>query len=304
VAALVRASDQLPNLAIPDMTGGGALEICVATAEGVCDFISAMDTPRIPEWNTWYHLMNCGFPLKVSGETDFPCMSSRRVGQGRVYVRLGDVQQLDFTEWCDGLAAGRSYVSDGFAHALEFAVNGVRPGGSPLHLEQNETVRITARVAFAPRTPVGIAYGTQTTPLGRRMQGDTVELHAPRSNDTVAGGDRQVEIVVNGRAVATRPVPADGKIHDLEFDAVIDQSSWIALRHFPELHTNPVTVLVGNRPIRASRNSARWCRDVVNQLWDARQKYIAEPERPAARAAYDRALKLFEQIATESADNG
>ncbi len=84
-----RAADQLPNLAIPEMNGAGAMEICVSTAEGVCDFISAMDTARIPEWNTWYHLMNCGFPLKLSGETDFPCMSSRRVGQGRVYVQLG-----------------------------------------------------------------------------------------------------------------------------------------------------------------------------------------------------------------------
>ncbi|MFN9972841.1 MAG: hypothetical protein ACK58T_23425, partial [Phycisphaerae bacterium] len=97
------------------MDGGGAMEIFVSTAEGVCDFISAMDTARIPEWNTWYHLMNCGFPLKLSGETDFPCMSSRRVGQGRVYVQVGDVSQIDFTDWCRGLAAGRSDVSDGYA---------------------------------------------------------------------------------------------------------------------------------------------------------------------------------------------
>ena len=41
------------------------------------------DTSRIGEWNTWYHLMNCGFPLKLSGETDFPCMSSRRVVPGK-----------------------------------------------------------------------------------------------------------------------------------------------------------------------------------------------------------------------------
>ena len=60
------------------------MEIPVAVAQGVCDFISAMDTPRIAEWNCWYHLLNCGFPLKVSGETDFPCMSGTRVGQGRV----------------------------------------------------------------------------------------------------------------------------------------------------------------------------------------------------------------------------
>jgi hypothetical protein len=303
VGSLERAADQLPNLAIPDMRGGGALEICVSTAEGVCDFISAMDTARIPEWNTWYHLMNCGFPLKVSGETDFPCMSSRRVGQGRVYVRLGDVDQLDFTAWCNGLRDGRSYVSDGYAHALEFDVNDVRPGESTLHLNQASPVKVKASVVFAPQTPVGIAYGTQTTPRGRRMLGDTVNLHAPRSTESIDGGERQVEIVVNGRSVATRIVPADGKVHDLEFEVMIDRSSWIALRHFPQLHTNPVTVLVDDRPIRASRDSARWCIDVVNQLWDVRHQHISEPERPAARAAYDRALERFEQIAAECADH-
>jgi len=66
-----RAANRLPNVALPAMDGGGAMEIFVSTAEGVCDFISAMDTARIPEWNTWYHIMNCGFPLMLSGETDF-----------------------------------------------------------------------------------------------------------------------------------------------------------------------------------------------------------------------------------------
>lgn len=300
VVSLGRAADQLPNLAIPDMNGGGALEICVSTAEGVCDFISAMDTARIPEWNTWYHLMNCGFPLKVSGETDFPCMSSRRVGQGRVYVRLGEIDHIDFTDWCQALGQGRSYVSDGYAHALDFTVNGTRPGESPILLDTSATAKVAASVAFAPATPVGIAYGTQSTPLGRRMLGETRELLAPRSAELIRGGERLVEVVVNGQPVAKQTVPADGKAHALQFEVPIDRSSWVALRHFPELHTNPVTILMGDRPIRASRSSARWCRDVVEQLWEARHQRISETERPAARTAYDRAIQRFEQLAQES----
>ena len=50
------------------MNGIGAQEICVTTAQGLCDFISAMDTNRLQEWNCWYQLMNCGYPLKASGE--------------------------------------------------------------------------------------------------------------------------------------------------------------------------------------------------------------------------------------------
>ncbi|MCH7725502.1 MAG: CehA/McbA family metallohydrolase, partial [Planctomycetes bacterium] len=130
-----RVADQLPNLAVPEMNGAGAMEICVSAVEGVCDFISAMDTARIPEWNTWYHLLNCGFPIKLSGETDFPCMSSRRVGQGRVYVQLGEIEKLDFATWCRNLAKGRSYVSDGYAHAVSFTVNGRVPGEDNVMLD-------------------------------------------------------------------------------------------------------------------------------------------------------------------------
>lgn len=299
IASFNRAADQLPNHAIPDMSGGGALEICVSTSEGVCDFISAMDTARIPEWNTWYHLMNCGFPLKVSGETDFPCMSSRRVGQGRVYVRLGQVQEVNFTDWCQGLANGQSYVSDGFAHSLEFKVNGARPGESQVTLSEGGKVKVLGQVCFSPHTPVGVAYGTQHPTIGRRMSGDTVNLHAPRSSELVKGGNRLVEVVANGQVVASKMVPADGNIHTVEFEIDVHRSSWIALRQFPQLHTNPVDVLIEGKPIRASRASAKWCLESVHQLWAVRHQMIAERERPAAREAYDRAIKKFEQILSE-----
>ena len=86
--------ENFPNFAIPEMNGVAQWRSSCRYPQGVCDFISTMDTPRIAEWNMWYHLLNCGFPLKVSGETDFPCMSGLRVGQGRVYVRLGKVRPV------------------------------------------------------------------------------------------------------------------------------------------------------------------------------------------------------------------
>ena len=46
----LRVNGKLPNLNIPEMNGIGAQEICVTTAMKVCDFISAMDTERTPEW--------------------------------------------------------------------------------------------------------------------------------------------------------------------------------------------------------------------------------------------------------------
>ena len=294
--------NDLPNLVLPSMQGAGAMEIVVSVPEGVCDFISAMDTGRIGEWNTWYHLLNCGFPVKVSGETDFPCMSSRRVGQGRVYVKLADgaIEQVDFPAWCRGIADGKSYVSDGYAHALEFTVGGVAPGFGDVALDKPGSVAVRAKVAFAEETPRAVAHGTQDAPNGRREVGDTRILHLPRSGERVKGGERLVELVANGKVVASAAVPADAQLHELTFDVPIERSSWVALRQFPQLHTNPVNVIVAGAPIRASRASAQWCAEAVELLWENRSRLIAEPERPAARAAYERAVETYRQRAEEA----
>ncbi|HEX5104754.1 MAG TPA: CehA/McbA family metallohydrolase [Pirellulaceae bacterium] len=302
MASHARAAEQLPNLAIPEMNGAGAMELPVSVAEGVCDFISAMDTRRIQEWNTWYHVLNCGFPLKASGETDFPCMSSRNVGQGRVYVRLGDVERIDYTAWCNGIAAGRSYVSDGYAHALEFAVNKVRPGEGEVRLTQPGNVSILAKVAFAEETPLAVAHGGIIPPAGKSVVGDTVVLHGPRSEEMLVGGKRLVELVINGVPAASREVPADGNEHDLQFEVPIAKSSWVALRQFPQLHTNPVNVVVADRPIRASADSARWCIEAIDLLWKNREKNIKPQERAEAQAAFDRARERYRQIAAEASE--
>jgi hypothetical protein len=295
-----KAANELPNFAVPAMNGVGAMEICVTVPNGVCDFISAMDTPRIAEWNMWYHILNCGFPLKVSGETDFPCMSGERVGQGRAYVQLGEIRRLDFSDWCSALARGRSYVSDGFAHALSFKVNNVAPGFGPVRLKKAGEVAITALVAFAPESPALVAHGLALPPDGKRWTGDTVTLHGPRVDTTIPGGERRVELIVNGRAVSSASVPADGLEHRVDFRVAVEQSSWLALRQFPQLHTNPVDVQIGDAPIRASRRSALWCIETIECLREQRRNSIQPAERTAATQAYDQAITVFRQRANEA----
>ena len=111
---------------------------------------------------------------------------------------------------------------------------------------------------------------------------------------------RQVEIVVNGIAVAKRSVPADGKVHDIDVVVDVDRSSWVALRQFPQLHTNPVNVIVEGKPIRTSRESALWCAETIKLLWQNRRNRISEDEREEARQTYQRAIRTYEQIAKES----
>ena len=294
-----RAADSLPNLAIPPMNGGGAQEIFVTVPLGVCDFISAMDTARIPEWNCWYHLLNCGFPLRVSGETDFPCMSGTRVGQGRSYAWLGKAP-LTYKGWCDAIAAGRSYVSDGYAHALAFAVNG-HSSGDTCDLAEPGEVRVTAKVAFSSETPIEVEYGGRVPLGGRRLLGDTVHQHPAAPEDRYRG-ERIVELVVNGRVRARRTVPADDAIHELHFNVRVERSSWVAVRQFPQLHTNPVTVRVAGKPVRASRASARWAIACTEQLWRSKSRLFPAELKPVARQAYDKAIELYRRIAEEADD--
>ena len=300
-SAVNRVADELPNLAIPEMNSVGAMELPVAVSEGVCDFISAMDTPRIAEWNMWYHVLNCGFPLKAAGETDFPCMSGMAVGQGRSYVQLGQ-RPLDYAGWCAGLAAGRSYVSDGYMHVLQLQVLAGEQRasvGERLLLSDGGRVRVQATVAAAAEMPESIAYASRGMQDQPRWLGDTVTLHGERSRKWLAGGERRVELVVNGRVADQRVIPADGEEHELEFEVSVDRSSWLAIRSFPQLHTNPVEVLAGGQPIRASAESARWCQAVIRQLWLVREGNIAEGERAAALECFERAIAEYGRRAGE-----
>lgn len=295
-----RADDQLPNFAIPELNSVGAQEIFVTAAHGAAGFISAMDTDRIREWNAWYHLMNTGFPVKAAGETDFPCMSGTRVGQGRSYVHLGKQSRLDYARFIEGIARGRSYVSDGYAHAFDFAVNG-KTSGDELQLAGPGKVAVHAKVAFSPETPLEPAYGGALPVGGRRYIGDTIIKRDTQSLDPMyQRGQRLVEVVVNGRVVASREVTADGREHAVDFSVPIERSSWVAVRQFPQLHTNPVNVVVAGQPIRASRKSAQWALACIDQLWRMRARRIGPGQRADAEKAYEEAREIYRRIQAES----
>src|SRR6185436_21024132 len=115
------------------------------------------------------------------------------------------------------------------------------------------------------------------------------------------GGMRLVELIVNGKVADSRNLPADDKIHEVSFTTPVERSSWVALRHFPQMHTNPVNVRVAGQPIRASRQSALWCADCIEQLWRARGKAIHADERLTAHATFLKAIEHYRKIAAESA---
>ena len=109
-----------------------------------------------------------------------------------------------------------------------------------------------------------------------------------------------MELIVNGIPVARQLLLADGTIRDLTFDATIERSSWVALRILPSSHTNPVWVLVGGRPVRASRRSADWCLKGVDQCWSQKQRVISAAEMNQAKADYEHARETYRRILSET----
>jgi hypothetical protein len=110
-----------------------------------------------------------------------------------------------------------------------------------------------------------------------------------------------VEVVVNGSPVAKQEIQADGQTRPVKFTVPIEKSSWVALRIYPSSHTNPIFVLVGDKPIRASKKSAEWCLRATDICWQQKKKDIRKDDQPAAEAAWDHARAAYKKIIAESA---
>jgi hypothetical protein len=215
-----------------------------------------------------------------------------RVGMARTYVKLDG--PLTYAGWCEGVRAGRSYVSDGKSHLINFAVDGVGVGeaGSEIRLARPGRVRATVRVAAR------LAEEPDLELRSRSMQQEPYwDIERARIGDT---RKVPVELVVNGEPVARHEVIADGQIRDLGFDVAVERSSWVALRIPASSHTNPIFVIVGDKPIRASRRSAEWCLRGVDRCWSQKEQFITAGERNEAAAAYEHARQVYRERIQES----
>lgn len=282
----------IPTDEVPKFDGIGANEYIVAVTHDVVDFISTIDTPAPWELNIWYHTLNVGFRTRISGETDFPCIYGDRVGLGRSYVKLEGT--LSYDAWVDGIRDGRTYVSDGKSHLLDFRVDDQPLGvaNSEVRLDAPATVQVTAQVAARlDEVPNAVV---RRAPLADKPYWDLERARVGHTREV------PVELIVNGQTVATKNILADGTLRPLSFETAIDRSSWVALRILPSSHTNPIFVLVGSKPIRASRRSAEWCLKAVDQCWTQKAPQIADEEREEAAKDYDHARQVYRRIIGES----
>jgi hypothetical protein len=288
--------DELPSSKQPRYDGIGANEFIVDITHDVpgpdgklvpaIDFISTVDTDPTAELNMWYHSLNAGFRVRASGETDFPCIFQERVGLGRSYVKLDG--RLNYDDWCEGVRLGRTYVSDGYSHLIDFKVNTVAVGenGSELRLDKPAKVRATAKVVAMLDDEINTAAKNRFTwQIEKARLGETRKV--------------PIELIVNGKAVARQEFLADGKQRDVTFEAEIDHSSWVALRIFPTSHSNPIWVTVAGKPVR-ERASLEWCLKGVDVCWGQKQRTYKAEEKNEALAAYDHARNVYQSRLSEA----
>lgn len=252
---------------MPAFDGIGANEYIVdVTHPGAVDFISAVETPCVCELNIWYRTLNVGFRTRISGETDFPCIYDDKVGLGRTYAKVDAA--LTYEGWLRGLA-GRPQLRVRRQNP---------PGGFQGERNAGGRRRLAAR--------------------GRNQRDGN-----PHRARLGATRDVPVEIVANGKVAGRQTIAADGKLRELKFEVPVKESSWIAARVLPAAHTNPVFAFVGGKPVRASRASAEWCWNAVNQCWTQKAPRIRASELPKAKQAYDHARDVCRRWIAESAGN-
>lgn len=280
-------SAELPNYEIPAFDGIGANEFIVdVTHPGAVDFISAGDTPYVWELNIWYHALNVGFRTRISGETDFPCITDNRVGRGRVYAYVDG--KLNYESWLKSLVNGRSYVSDGKSHLMNFQANGLGVGteNSDLRISGPGDVSVSVDAAAYLERDAQPPKGTYDT----QPYWDLERARVANTRDV------EVEIVWNGKPIAKQRLLADGTLRKLGFHVPVTESGWMALRILPSCHTNPIFVQVGGKPMRPSKASAEWCLEGVNQCWSQKAIQISGTEIAAAKEAYEHARRTYKAL--------
>ncbi len=283
----VNPTTKLPNYELPKMDGIGANEYVVTVANDAVDFYSLGNTPALWELNMWYHTLNSGFRTKISGETDFPCITDDRIGLARSYFK-SDLP-ANYENYLEALANGRNYVSEGSTHIMDFSVNGREPGtgNSELKLKRSRDVIVKASVAsYLPELADDVSEEERTK--GKTYW--SVEWsRVGRTRNVLA------ELIVNGQPVDTVVVRADGRINDIAFTYRVSKSCWAAVRVWGSAHTNPVFITVNDRPI-VEKLSAEWCLNALEQCWKMKEPNIRPGEKAAARQAYDFARERYKKL--------
>ncbi len=272
---------KLPNTLSAPNEGSGAFVLSVA--HQALDMLQVGGGSYVEELNPWYHSLNAGMRTQIVGGLTCSAASDVEVAASPA---SGPSAQMSLIR--SRFDQENLYVSDGKSAVSDFTINGRRPDrriGGEVKLEKPGAVMISATLSAtlpaqpAPRSTTGWS-------LERARYGATRSVN--------------VEIVANGKVVATKPMLADGSPHTMDFMIPVERSSWIALRLMGGGHSNPGYVIVDNEPIRPSRSSVEWSQRALLQAYDSQSGQWSEADAPVAAAAFQYAYAVYDSILKES----
>jgi hypothetical protein len=280
VATSATRSVPLPNILSAadesDYTMGVALDAVDLLVVGRGDFVS--------ELNPWYHTLNAGMRVQIVGPV--PC--NEIIGAEAVSSSEGGMKS-SVALMHRMLNQNAMYVSDGHSQLLEFAVNGRHPdvtAGNEVRLAKAGIATVTASMrAHLPKDPSPGIEGT----------GWNIERARHGVSRFVV-----IEVIVNGKAVASQQILADGSVQRIKMDIHMQRSGWVALRLMGGGHSNPIYVLVNNQPVRGSRSSVEWSLQALTRAYQVGSASWSQSVAPLAASAYDYAFAVYGRRLSET----
>ncbi len=234
----------------------------------------------------WHRFLNLGVPIAPSAGTDVMLNLYRTmaVGTTRVYVHTGD--RLNWPAYLEGLRAGRSFVTNG--PLLDFRVGGARgDGGAESGREERGADNVRPGGVVVPGPTIW-----------------TLDLATATEVDTV-------DIIVNGRVVASHPAMASPGQRTYTGEVDLPRGGWIAARarggstRWPSMDTSPYAhtapIWIGERGSTdptARREAAAELRDVLTASLARLRAGYAGVEIPRLEAHFAAAMARLDSIAS------
>ena len=272
----VHPFDELPN---PEDTVARVTdELPVDVALGKVDYMEIVGfSDHRSTAAVWYRLLNCGFRIPAGAGTDaMTNYASLRGPVGMNRVYVHSGKTLDHASWMRAIKAGHTFATNG--PLLSLAVSGKEPG---------DEIKL---------------------PLGSHMLSVRAVMHSIVPVE-------HLELVQNGKVVATVSMSADHKSASATIQVPVDKSGWITLRAwsehasppvldiYPFATTSPVYLTIAGIPPR-SPDDAHYFIDWVDRLREGAERhtgYNSAAEKASVLDLISRARAEFEKRAYEIA---
>jgi hypothetical protein len=281
-------TSNLPNFLSP-ASGGDAGDYMMGIAHGAVDFLAVGSGDFVSELNPWYHSLNSGFRTRILRE--LPCI--RAEFDTAAAIVNGDQEGANSARRRE-IASDSIYVADRKTRIYDYKVEGHRPQ-SDVGMEVKLATPGLISVAATLAAELAEQAGSTAASGDERKRGWDIERARIGSTRLV-----NIELVSNGKVIASKPIVADGARRDVSFRVPIAQSSWVALRIMGAAHTNPVFVLINNAPVRGSRASVEWSMRSLLETYEARNASWSSYDAQHVHAAYEYAYTVYEKILTET----